>query len=141
MSGDGSFSPTVGFTPTEAGKYWWYASYGGDMNNNPNVSACGASMAETTVKQAVPSGTTITSVRVSARKRRATFTFTAIAGTGFQCALILVPKRGRLPSPSFASCGSPKTYAHLRAASYIFEVRGVNTAAVDPNPATKRIRA
>ena len=48
-SGNGSYSPSTGFTPGSAGDYWWYASYDGDSNNNSANSGCGASMAETVV--------------------------------------------------------------------------------------------
>ncbi len=47
--GDGTYQPPVSFTPPSPGKYWWYASYGGDAGDEPATSVCGASMAETTV--------------------------------------------------------------------------------------------
>ncbi len=31
----------IGFSPTQAGNYWWTASYGGDPGNNPAASNCG----------------------------------------------------------------------------------------------------
>jgi hypothetical protein len=40
VSGNGSYNPNVGFTPTVAGNYWLYASYGGDGNNNTANSTC-----------------------------------------------------------------------------------------------------
>ncbi len=49
VSGDGTYRPPAGFTPTRSGHYWWYAAYGGDTSDNPAASACGASMAETVV--------------------------------------------------------------------------------------------
>ena len=48
-SGSGTYHPSAGFTPTTAGAYWWYASYGGDTNNNASNSTCGAGMSATTV--------------------------------------------------------------------------------------------
>ncbi|HEY1734617.1 MAG TPA: hypothetical protein VGG23_09230, partial [Acidimicrobiales bacterium] len=52
VSGNGSYSPSSSFTPTQAGGgYYWYASYSGDANNSPANSGCGASMPET-----IPSG-------------------------------------------------------------------------------------
>ncbi|HEX4108545.1 MAG TPA: hypothetical protein VHX88_10445 [Solirubrobacteraceae bacterium] len=54
VSGNGSYGPSVGFTPPSAGNYWWYASYGGDTKNNTAASACGASMAETVVTARPP---------------------------------------------------------------------------------------
>ena len=52
VSGNGTYNPSVAFTPTTAGSYWWYSTYGGDANNNPTASSCGAGMPSTTVKNA-----------------------------------------------------------------------------------------
>jgi outer membrane protein OmpA-like peptidoglycan-associated protein len=49
VTGNSTYNPSAGFTPSSAGDYWWYASYGGDSNNNAADSTCGASMAETVV--------------------------------------------------------------------------------------------
>ena len=54
VSGDGTYNPTVGFNPPSAGDYWWYASYGGDTNNNAAASTCGSGMSETVVAKASP---------------------------------------------------------------------------------------
>jgi Domain of unknown function DUF11 len=51
-SGDGTYSPSAGFTPPSGGDYWWFASYTGDSNNSPASSTCGASMAKTLVQTA-----------------------------------------------------------------------------------------
>jgi YVTN family beta-propeller protein len=48
VSGDGSYHPPA-FTPTQAGDYWWYASYGGDSSNHPAGTACGRWMPMTVV--------------------------------------------------------------------------------------------
>jgi hypothetical protein len=68
-SGNGNYSPSAGFTPTGAGTYWWYASYGGDSNNGTSNSGCGSGMASTTVVSstttsvsAPASGTTNTAI-------------------------------------------------------------------------------
>jgi hypothetical protein len=55
VSGNDTYSPPSGFTPSQAGDYWWYASYDGDSNNNPADSGCGAAMTETAVAAASPS--------------------------------------------------------------------------------------
>ncbi len=60
--GDGSYQPAAGFTPPSPGDYWWYASYGGDAGDEPATSACGPSMAETTV---VPKATPTLSASVA----------------------------------------------------------------------------
>lgn len=46
---DGTYHPSGAYTPPSPGDYWWYASYGGDAGDEPAGSACGESMAETTV--------------------------------------------------------------------------------------------
>jgi hypothetical protein len=53
--GNGTYHPSAGFTPATAGDYWWFASYGGDVSDNPAASACGAAMAKTVVGLASPS--------------------------------------------------------------------------------------
>jgi len=55
-SGDGNYHPSAGFTPPSPGDYWWYASYGGDVGDEPSTSTCGgAEMAETSVlPKAIP---------------------------------------------------------------------------------------
>jgi sugar lactone lactonase YvrE len=54
LSGNGVYSPGVGFTPDAIGDYWWYVSYSGDANDNPAASPCGTGMAETVASQATP---------------------------------------------------------------------------------------
>jgi glyoxylate utilization-related uncharacterized protein len=55
VSGNGTYNPSAGFTPSQAGGYWWYASYVGDANNDPGASSCGVGMTETVVGRASPS--------------------------------------------------------------------------------------
>ncbi len=52
VSGNGSYSPSTGFTPTGSGTYWWYASYSGDSNDSASNSGCGTTMGSTTVGKA-----------------------------------------------------------------------------------------
>ena len=40
--GNGTYTPSAGYTPTGSGNYWWYASYGGDANNSAATSTCGS---------------------------------------------------------------------------------------------------
>jgi hypothetical protein len=83
-----------------------------------------------------PPNTKISSARVSPRRRAARFKFKAIgSSTGFQCALV---KRHR--RPKFKKCRSPKTYRHLRAGRYTFEVKALDSAGKDPTPATRRFK-
>ena len=48
-TGNATYNPTAGYTPTLSATYWWYASYGGDANNNAATSTCGSAMSETVV--------------------------------------------------------------------------------------------
>ncbi len=47
--GNGTYHPLAGYTPTSAGTYWWYASYGGDASNTASASKCGTGMTSTVV--------------------------------------------------------------------------------------------
>ena len=40
VSGDGSYTTPAGFTPSQAGTYYWTASYSGDTNNTAIASGC-----------------------------------------------------------------------------------------------------
>jgi hypothetical protein len=57
VSGNGTYNPSAGFTPSQAGTYWWYAGYGGDGNNLESTSTCGSGMASTVVGSASPTVT------------------------------------------------------------------------------------
>jgi hypothetical protein len=68
--------------------------------------------------------------------RKARFKFKAIgSSTGFECALVKGHRK-----PKFKKCRSPKTYRHLRARKYTFEVRALNSAGRDPTPAIRRFK-
>jgi hypothetical protein len=84
-------------------------------------------------------GTKIAKSKISSTHRQATFSFKTIgSATGFQCALVETPKaRHKKPKPSFSACRSPKTYKHLKAGKYTFEVRAFNAGGADPTPAEK----
>jgi hypothetical protein len=71
ISGDGSYQPSAGFTPSSPGDYWWYAGYGGDPSNNRAASACGGGMSETVVAAPTtvrPPAPALSHVRLSARR-------------------------------------------------------------------------
>jgi PKD domain len=81
----------------------------------------------------------ITRARISSKHHSAAFGFNASSAvSGFQCALVKQPKKKHKqhPKPHFTSCESPKTYEHLNAGKYTFEVRAMN-AAGPGNPAAK----
>ena len=81
----------------------------------------------------------ISKVKISSKHHQAKFSFKAIGrSSGFQCALVKKPKKHhKKPKPHFARCKSPKTYKHLKAGKYTFEVRAFNAAGADPTPAKK----
>ena len=56
VSGNGSYTTLTGATPTQAGTYWWTASYIGDPNNNPAATNCGDE--QVTIGKAAPAITT-----------------------------------------------------------------------------------
>ncbi|MDR3663263.1 MAG: Ig-like domain-containing protein, partial [Mycobacterium sp.] len=55
VSGNGTYHPSAGYTPTVVGDYWWYTSFPGDSNNSSAVSACGSGMSETVISAAAAS--------------------------------------------------------------------------------------
>ena len=65
VSGNATYHPSVGYTPTAAGNYWWYASYNGDANNNAAVSVCGSAMSQTVVSGSAATKLVITTSPVS----------------------------------------------------------------------------
>lgn len=78
--------------------------------------------------------------KLDRRHHRVTLTFKALGtATGFQCALVK-QVRHRKAKPRFSACRSPKTYAHLRAGTYLFYVRAGNRAGRDRTPASTKIR-
>jgi hypothetical protein len=68
VSGNGSYNPSAGFTPTQAGDYWWYAIYSGDSNNNAAASKCRGSIR--TVVAPAESTLTVDPVSVSGSTAR-----------------------------------------------------------------------
>lgn len=77
--------------------------------------------------------TKITKATISSPKRRASFKFASLGvAKGFQCGLAKAHKK-----VAFKTCHSPKTYKHLKAGKYTFEVRAVGSGGTDPTPAKK----
>jgi hypothetical protein len=89
VSGNGSYTPSAGFTPMSAGDYWWYASYGGDASDNPAASACGPGMAETVIPQATPSPGTAHVGHATVSGKRARVPLSCTGGTPCTVALTL----------------------------------------------------
>ena len=79
--------------------------------------------------------------RISSHHHRATFRFKASGkATGFRCALVRKPTRkgAKTPAPEYVSCGSSKTFSHLKEGSYELYVRAVGPGGTDKIPATYR---
>lgn len=79
------------------------------------------------------SSTKIIHAQGNRKKGTAKFTFKATGASGFQCALVKNTK------PHFSSCNSPKSYKHLKAGRYTFEVRALNGTSTG-TPATKSFK-
>jgi hypothetical protein len=82
---------------------------------------------------------------VSKGRHRATFTFDGSGGSSpisFQCKLKRPHRRGHgNRRHTFAPCGSPVTFRHLKPGPYRFAVRAVGAdGQVDPSPARTRFR-
>ncbi|HMK97391.1 MAG TPA: type II secretion system protein [Acidimicrobiales bacterium] len=92
-----TYNPSAGFTPTTAGNYWFYASYGGDSNDNASQSACNPVAAEIVVGKATPS------VGVNGSLSGSTITYTAsVTGGG-------VTPTGTITWSISVTSGSPPT--------------------------------
>ena len=65
-SGNGTYRPSRAFVPRRPGRYWWYASYGGDSVNHSAASDCGGSLTATTVARKPL--LTVRGIRVRGRK-------------------------------------------------------------------------
>ena len=81
VTGNATYNPTAGYTPTTVGDYWWYASYGGDTNNNTATSTCGSTMSETVVN--VPVTVTQEASGNSTTATVTTGTFNMVNGTTY----------------------------------------------------------
>jgi hypothetical protein len=82
-----------------------------------------------TVPSLPPPKVTITKASVSSSRHRGEFRFKAAAAgaKSLQCALVRTSGSHHRKA-SFKSCRSPKTYARLAAASYVFSVRSVGVS-------------
>ena len=86
--------------------------------------------------QFMPPDTDLTRVKISSKRRRATFRFKTVGtAKSTQCALA----RGTA-TPKFTSCHSPKTFKHLKRGNYTFEVRAVGRAGPDATPAIRQFK-
>jgi alpha-tubulin suppressor-like RCC1 family protein len=100
------------------------------MSSSQSVSATFNAIAPPVVPAA-----RISSARIDRKLHRATFKFTGLSATGFQCALIMSSTH-KHPRSHFGSCNSPKTYRNLKAGRYLFELRALSAAGA--GPVTKR---
>ena len=73
-AGNGTYSPSAGFTPSHTGDYWWYASSPSDPNNSAAASACPPAV-ETVVSVLVHNGATLTDAATDAGSGVASVTY------------------------------------------------------------------
>jgi hypothetical protein len=71
-----------------------------------------------------------------------TFRFKAVGdATGFECAIVRQPRQNRkAASPRYEPCRSPKTFAKLKAGSFVFYLRAVGPGGEAKNPVTYRLK-
>ena len=88
-----------------------------------------------------PASVTITTMKIRARQHTGTFTFIGRGGaTGFQCALVKLPKQGKVPKPKYGTCRSPITYKRLRTGKYSFYVRALGANRSLSKPAQRTFK-
>jgi hypothetical protein len=110
VTGNGTYHPSAGYTPSSPGTYWWYASYNGDTNNAASNSTCGAGMSATTVW----SGTSAASASATTGTSATTSTFTVAANTTY----VLVVFRHSSASDSITSISSTGLTPALSTSSF-----------------------
>jgi len=66
VTGNGLYISSASYTPTAAGTYWWYASYGGDTYNASANSGCSATSTVVHLAMSPATGSSLLSVAVYA---------------------------------------------------------------------------
>jgi hypothetical protein len=86
----------------------------------------------------------ITKTTIRALKHTASFNFKANGhATGFQCALVKLPKKGKkgkVPKPNYGACRSPITYKRLTTGKYSFYVRALGADQSPSKPAQRTFK-
>jgi len=133
----GATGQTYTLTATDVG---WAIRVVETAHNATGPSGPAASSDTATVLRApAPPNTQITRAQINSFGASATFSFSATGtATGFECALVLRPtfRFAPTPAPSYAACSSPDALKNLKRGSYVFYVRAVGPAGVDPTPAS-----
>jgi hypothetical protein len=122
VTANGSYNASTSYTPTVAGTYWWYATYGGDTYNAPTNSGCSAT---STVVHLAVSPTSLSSATVYAAYSA------TIAASGGTSPYAFAVTSGSLPSGiSLSSAGSLSgtDSASGQAGSYSFTVTATDHA-------------
>ena len=122
-----------GHLDTSALGFHTYAVTATSQDSQSNQASISYAVISAAAATAGAASVKIETAGVNGKHGTATFSFTALTSvTGFQCALIRQQKNHKYPQPSFASCHSPKSFKHLRAGKYRFEVRATSATSDGP---------
>src|SRR4051794_5013178 len=123
---------------TSAGEYRCVVTATNAAGSSSQISAV-ASIAAALPNPPQRPNTRISKAKISAAQGKATFRFrsSGAGASGFQCEL---KKKVKHKRAKFKSCKSPKTYRHLSAGRYTFEVRALAAGGADPTPARRSFR-
>jgi type II secretory pathway pseudopilin PulG len=127
-NGNGSFSPSTTFKPTQTGRYWWYASYPGDGTNNAASSRCDGSTSIAHIDVTVPPDTfSVDSLSGNSQT----------AGTSFDVRITAIVPDGSGPDVAYSGAktitySGPSTSPNGTAPSYQSSVTFTNGVATVP---------
>jgi hypothetical protein len=133
VSGNNTYqgSASASFTPTMAGTYWWYASYGGDTLNGSSSTTCGSGMTSTVVSSSTPP--TITSANSTTFTAGESGSFTVT--TSGSPTVTSITESGTLPTGvafNYTS-GSTATLSGTPTQGGIFNITITASNGVSPN--------
>lgn len=127
-NGDGSYSPSATFKPTQTGRYWWYANYPGDGTNNAASSRCDGSTSIAHIDVTIPPDTfSVDSLSGTSQT----------AGTAFNVRITAILPNGSGPDTAYTgtkslSYSGPSTSPNGKAPGYQTSVTFTNGVATVP---------
>ncbi len=127
VTGNGSYNPPAGFTPSAAGSYWWYASYSGDSANLPSNSGCGVGMTSTTVtpppptcqpvNTTTPAGQAVTVQLNCTDSTGATVNYTIVSGPSNGTLGMINPTTGQVVYTPNSGFSGPDSFTYKASSS------------------------